>query len=172
VLEDKIDELCWVLEEDSKLQRNQKRLKEEALYGLTESREGIVGAGLNVVREILSRKANQIVAASEEDDARSRQREMRLTRLRQTHGQLSALDTLQAKIKFLRDNEDRLKTIKTTRMKSKVQTYDIRDSEEYAEVLELELILRAQLIKKQKIDVNLARGLRDVLLKSQKSIDA
>jgi len=57
-------------------------------------------------------------------------------------------------------------------MKSKVQTYDIRDSEEYAEVLELELILRAQLIKKQKIDVNLARGLRDVLLKSQKSIDS
>ena len=50
--------------------------------------------------------------------------------------------TIEGKIKELQRNVLQLIAKKNYRMKSKVQTYDIRDCEEYYGILELEALLR------------------------------
>lgn len=65
--------------------------------------------------------------------------------------------TIEAKIHELRKNESRLKTIKKYRIKSKVQSYDIRDAEDFYGVLELEQMLKTE--RKSSI-TQLAAGIR------------
>lgn len=45
------------------------------------------------------------------------------------------------KIMILEDNVDIVSRMITTQMKSKVQTYDIRDSDEYKGVLDIEVLI-------------------------------
>lgn len=63
--------------------------------------------------------------------------------MRQTHGQLSRIDRLEEKIEFIKKNHERLAKLDLWRMKSKVQTYDIRDSQSYCDVIEIERIMKA-----------------------------
>jgi hypothetical protein len=50
--------------------------------------------------------------------------------------------TIDEKIKSLKKSEGKLLELKNFRMKSKVQSYDLRDCEEYYGILELEKVLR------------------------------
>ena len=50
--------------------------------------------------------------------------------------------TTDEKIKQLKISEDKLLELKDYKMKSKVQSYDLRDCEEYYGILELEKLLR------------------------------
>lgn len=52
--------------------------------------------------------------------------------------------TIEARIKKLQVSFEKLMSVKKYRIKSKVQTYDIRDCDQYIGVLELEQILRHQ----------------------------
>ena len=52
--------------------------------------------------------------------------------------------SIEAQIHQLRRNETRLKSIKKYRIKSKIQSYDIRDSEDFYGVLELEQLLKTE----------------------------
>jgi len=67
--------------------------------------------------------------------------------------------SIKQKIHHLKKKEAHLKTIRPYRMKSKVQTYDLRDSEQYYGVLELEKLLKED----KEIDVE---GLNNNIRKS------
>jgi len=64
--------------------------------------------------------------------------------------------TLGARLKQLNTQVDKLQAKKTRIIKSKIQTYDIRDCEEYYGVLELETLLRKVGQEKEKEGFNLA----------------
>ena len=84
-----------------------------------------------------------------EKENRLSDKELRKSKLRETHGQLSQIERLEEKIEFIKTNQVRLSKLDLWRMKSAVQTYDIRDSESYSDVIEIERIMKAQMIQQE-----------------------
>ena len=64
-----------------------------------------------------------------------------------------------------------MKENRGTRLKSKVQSYDIRDSETYAGVLEIEQLLRTQMAQDSRA-VDIAEVFRDIVKKAGEESDS
>lgn len=82
----------------------------------------------------------------DEEEKERQEKEMRKTKLRETHGKLSKHETLDERIEYLQANKEKLKKLRLSRMKSNIQTYDIRDSEAYRDVIEIERIMKGQML--------------------------
>lgn len=67
----------------------------------------------------------------------------------------------------MEDNFEIAKRIKPTMMKSSTQTYDIRDSEEFKGVFEIEVAIQAE-TNKRDIQHKIAQKLRDIFRQKKK----
>ena len=74
---------------------------------------------------------------------------------------------LEEKIKIMEDNLEIAKRIRPTMMKSKTQTYDIRDADDFKGVFEVEVLLESE-IKQQDIRNQIARKLGPIFKKNKK----
>jgi len=64
--------------------------------------------------------------------------------------------TINEKVELLREHAEMFGQLKKSKMKSKVQTYDIRDSESYKGIYEMEVVLKKR-SKDTKIDAEISR---------------